>query len=61
MNFASHATEQIMLWLDNDFRRVGQMGAMYHYSTEHWGTMNVAFTAFKKLREAYDDEDPLKS
>lgn len=59
---ASHATEQDNAWLDNDFGGgVGQMGAMYHYSTEHWGNYECGiYGPSKKLREAYEDEDPRK-
>ena len=57
---ASHATEQDNAWLDNNFGGgVGQMGAMYHYSTEHWGNYETGiYGPTKKLMNAYEEGDP---
>lgn len=59
---ASHATEQDNAWLDNNFGGgVGQMGAMYHYSTNHWSYyMCGIYGPTKKLMKAYDEGDPRK-
>lgn len=59
---ASHATEQDNAWLDNNFGGgVGQMGAMYHYSTSHWSNyMSGIYGPTKKLMSAFEDEDPRK-
>jgi tetratricopeptide (TPR) repeat protein len=59
---ASHASQQDNAWLDNNFGgAVGQMGAFYHYSTEHWGNyLTGIFGPTKKLMAAYDDGDPRK-
>lgn len=59
---ASHATEQDNAWLDNNFGGgVGQMGAMYHYSTSHWGNYNTGiYGPTKKLMNAYEEGDPRK-
>lgn len=50
---AGHATEQDNAWLDNNFGGgVGQMGAMYHYSTSHWGNYNTGiYGPTKKTNE----------
>ena len=59
---ASHATEQDNAWLDNNFGGgVGQMGAMYHYSTNHWGNyMSGIYGPTKKLISAFENGDPRK-
>lgn len=59
---ASHATEVDNPWLENDFGGgVGQMGAMYHYSTSHWSnSMTGIYGPTKKLMNAYDEGDPRK-
>lgn len=59
---ASHAIEQENAWLDNNFGGgVGQMGAMYHYSTDHWGNYETGiFGPTKKLMNAYEEGDPRK-
>ena len=59
---ASHAPTQDNAWLDNNFGgAVGQMGAFYHYSTEHWGNYQTGiFGPTKKLMAAYEDGDPRK-
>lgn len=60
---ASHATEQDNAWLDNNFGGgVGQMGAMYHYNTSHWGNyMCGIYGPSKKLMNAFEKEDPRKN
>jgi len=59
---ASHAPTQDNAWLDNNFGgAVGQMGAFYHYSTEHWGNyMSGIYGPTKKLMAAYEEGDPRK-
>lgn len=59
---ASHATDQDNAWLDNNFGGgAGQMGAMYHYSTSHWGNyVSGIYGPTKKLMNAYDNGDPRK-
>lgn len=59
---ASHATEQDNAWLDNNFGGgVGQMGAMYHYWTSHWGNYESGiYGPTKKLMDAFEREDPRK-
>lgn len=59
---ASHAVDQDNAWLDNNFGGgAGQMGAYYHYSTDHWGNyMTGIFGPTKKLIEAYEEGDPRK-
>lgn len=59
---AGHAPEQDNAWLDNNFGGgVGQMGAMYHYSTSHWGNYNTGiYGPTKKLMNAYEEGDPRK-
>ena len=59
---ASHATDQDNAWLDNNFGGgVGQMGAMYHYSTSHWGNyVSGIYGPTKKLINAYEADDPRK-
>ena len=59
---ASHAPTQDNAWLDNNFGgAVGQMGAFYHYSTEHWGNyMSGIYGPTKKLMNAYEADDPRK-
>jgi hypothetical protein len=59
---ASHATEQDNAWLDNNFGGgVGQMGAMYHYSTSHWGNYGTGiYGPTEKLKNAYREGDPRK-
>ncbi len=60
---ASHANEQDNAWLDNDFGGgVGQMGAMYHYATSHWGNYGTGIWGpTTKLMEAYQEGDPRKN
>lgn len=37
------------------------MGAMYHYSTSHWGNYNTGiYGPTKKLMNAYEEGDPRK-
>lgn len=57
---ASHAIEQDNAWLDNNFGgAVGQMGAMYHYSTSHWGNYETSiYGPTKKLMDSYEEGDP---
>ena len=59
---ASHATNQDNAWLDNNFGgAVGQMGAMYHYCTEHWSNYESGiFGPTSKLVNAFEDGDPRK-
>lgn len=59
---ASHTTLQDNAWLDNNFGgAVGQMGAMYHYSTEHWGNyVTGIYGPTKKLMNAFETGDPRK-
>ncbi|MCD7978815.1 MAG: RagB/SusD family nutrient uptake outer membrane protein [Tannerellaceae bacterium] len=59
---ASHANDQENAWLDNNFGGgVGQMGAFYHYSTDHWGNYGTGiYGPTKKLRDAFDEADPRK-
>jgi tetratricopeptide (TPR) repeat protein len=59
---ASHATNQDNAWLDNNFGgAVGQMGAMYHYWTEHWSNYaSGIYGPTKKLIDAYEADDPRK-
>lgn len=57
---ASHAIEQDNAWLDNNFGGgVGQMGAMYHYNTSHWGNYETGiYGPTSKLMESFEDGDP---
>lgn len=59
---ASHASEQDNAWLDNNFGGgVGQMGAMYHYSTSQWGNYATGiYGPTKKLINAFEEGDPRK-
>jgi tetratricopeptide (TPR) repeat protein len=59
---ASHTINQDNAWLDNNFGgSVGQMGAMYHYSTEHWSNYVCGiYGPTKKLMAAYENDDPRK-
>ncbi|SHF11195.1 Starch-binding associating with outer membrane [Mariniphaga anaerophila] len=59
---ASHATEEDNAWLDNNFGGgAGQMGAMYHYNTSHWGNyMSGIYGPTQKLMNAFEEEDPRK-
>lgn len=59
---ASHAITQDNAWLDNNFGgSVAQMGAMYHYCTEHWSNYESGiFGPTSKLVNAFDDGDPRK-
>jgi hypothetical protein len=59
---AGHAPSQDNAWLDNNFGgAVGQMGAFYHYSTEHWGNyMSGIYGPTKKLMAAFEAGDPRK-
>lgn len=59
---ASHAPTQDNAWLDNNFGgAVGQMGAFYHYSTEHWGNyLSGIYGPSKKLMSAFEEGDPRK-
>ncbi len=60
---ASHATDQDNAWLDNNFGGgAGQMGAMYHYNTNHWSNyISGIYGPTKKLVSAFDEGDPRKT
>ncbi|WP_162148770.1 RagB/SusD family nutrient uptake outer membrane protein [Alkaliflexus imshenetskii] len=60
---ASSAPAMDNAWLDNDFDvNIGQMGAQYHYFTNHWGNyMSGKYGPSLKLRNAFEDGDPRKA
>ncbi len=60
---ASSAPAMDNNWLDNDFDvNIGQMGAHYHYFTNHWGNYQSGrYGPSNKLRNAFEDGDPRKA
>jgi starch-binding outer membrane protein, SusD/RagB family len=60
---ASRAPGQDNAWLDNNFGGdVGQMGAMYHMFTAHWGNYTTGIWGpSPKLINAYEPGDPRKT